>query len=241
MESMKDMPLWIRDIAPSFQGEGLYTGVPIIILRLMVCNLKCSSADGGFDCDTSDTWKKGHLAKGEKLTPLEIVERVKSVTSSEYVVMLTGGEPLIWQNNEEFKTMLELLREASYVIHVETNGTQELTEHTKKYISFFSISPKQTQYKYMYNKRVVDSYKELPHQWKYVIRTQENIDDAITWLEKYDINSNDLVYLMPEGITKEIIDFHTDSLINPSLITFYSHGFLNIGITGRDQIAGGYK
>ncbi|MEM0142709.1 MAG: 7-carboxy-7-deazaguanine synthase QueE [Candidatus Parvarchaeum sp.] len=239
--------LWLYEISRSIQGEGRYEGLPVVIVRLMMCNLKCSAAEGGFNCDTAYTWDKNKLAKGFVLTArdamMEVVdESVKSIEGDKGAdtIMLTGGEPLIWQHYEPFNRLLEYAKALNFNIHVETNGTQPLTEETKSLIDFFAISPKQTQYKNRYNKEEIQGYLEVPHIWKFVIRTQENMDDAMKWLERYDIPYNDEIYLMPEGITAVEMDDHITNIINPFLMRNEGN-YWNIKISGREHIRRGLK
>ena len=37
--------IWIAQIVASKQGEGIFAGLPVVIVRTMVCNLACCSPD----------------------------------------------------------------------------------------------------------------------------------------------------------------------------------------------------
>jgi organic radical activating enzyme len=232
--------LWVNDISPSFQGEGKYIGTSIVILRMMVCNLKCKASEGGFDCDTYYTWDKSRLATGRRLEAKTIIEEVNSYYSdSRKTIMLTGGEPLIWQNNREFTYVLSELKKFGWVIHLETNGTQKL--EIAELIDFAAISPKQTQYKDRYTNEIVHSYDKIPHIWKFVIRTKENMSDAVNFLISHKIPEIESIYLMPEGITSTQLKSSIETIINPNIILFLTYNYRKIYISNRRQIVEGYK
>ena len=239
MEGM-NIVLWVNDISPSTQGEGKYMGTSIVILRMMLCNLECSASKGGFDCDTYYTWDKNRLAEGRKLTVEETVNEVNKYMSPERnTIMLTGGEPLIWQKNEEFVEVLKKLKELGWKIHLETNGTQKL--EIPELMDFIAISPKQTQYKSYYNNEIVQSYFTVPHIWKFVIRTRENVTDAIEFLLIHKVPTSDEIFLMPEGVTSEQLLSSIKKFINPNIILFPRNKYNNIYISNRRQVTEGFK
>lgn len=95
--------LSVNEIFYSIQGEGYWTGTPMIFIRLAGCNLKCSF------CDTDFT-------KKERLTPKQIIKRLEPVGCTR--VVLTGGEPTI----QDLYPLVEALKDEDYTIHLETNG-----------------------------------------------------------------------------------------------------------------------
>ncbi len=191
--------IWIAQIVASKQGEGIFAGLPVVIVRTMVCNLACQKAEGGFDCDTAYTWKAGEMIEGSHLTADEAYSKIMAYNIP--AVMLTGGEPLLNQHKEAFRELLKKLYESGVRVHVETNGTQKLDEDIAKYLFFVAISPKQTQYKTFYKPSIAKSYQKVIHAYKFVIRTVENLKDASEWLKDNEIPWGTFVELMPEGIT----------------------------------------
>lgn len=94
----------INEIFYSLQGEGFWTGTPIVFVRFASCNLNCSF------CDTDWTGFK-------EMTPKEIVTEILRFPARR--VCLTGGEPCL-QATSEF---VELLHQEGFTVHMETNGT----------------------------------------------------------------------------------------------------------------------
>ena len=111
----------INEIFYSLQGEGFWTGTPMVFLRLSGCNLKCPF------CDTD------HRSSRE-MTADEIVTEVKRVGGECGSVCVTGGEPGL-QLDEE---LVKALHCAGFKVHVETNGTRLLPE-----VDWVTLSPKE--------------------------------------------------------------------------------------------------
>lgn len=121
----------------SIQGEGKFSGVPSIFLRLGGCNLKCEgfqteylvNGESRVGCDSFysvDKYFKESWHTISKLDDLIVVlsqypEHVKDI-------VLTGGEPLIYSNNTLFIQFINHLKKHEYRITIETNGTVELQE-----------------------------------------------------------------------------------------------------------------
>jgi len=109
----------INEIFYSLQGEGFWTGTPIIFVRFAGCNLHCDF------CDTQhDTFLE--------MTEAEILSEIRKFPACR--VCLTGGEPSL-QITQSF---IDLLHREGYIIHIETNGTNALPNG----IDWITLSPK---------------------------------------------------------------------------------------------------
>ena len=109
----------VNDIFYSLQGEGFWTGTPMVFLRLSGCNLKCPF------CDTE------HGAFRE-MTAEEILREMQAYGCGRACV--TGGEPSLQLDKE----LVDALHDAGFRIHVETNGTRPLPEG----VDWVTLSPK---------------------------------------------------------------------------------------------------
>lgn len=119
--------LYIHEIFPSFQGEGMLVGVPQVFVRLSGCNLRCSY------CDTPEAWERAEVCRvfgweGEREAvpnPLDISHAARLISSlwetATHSVSLTGGEPLL--QARELAHLLPLLEREGMPIYLETNGT----------------------------------------------------------------------------------------------------------------------
>jgi len=111
----------INEIFYSLQGEGCWTGTPMVFVRLSGCNLRCPF------CDTD------HVP-GRDMEAAQVLEAVRSVGGACRRVCLTGGEPLLQADG----ALIGLLRGAGYRIHLETNGTRSVPEG----VDWVTVSPK---------------------------------------------------------------------------------------------------
>lgn len=212
--------LKINELFGSYQGEGILAGAKTYFIRLQGCNLKCEW------CDSKRTWG------GNESKPMTADQIIKSIHDDGYLghnVCLTGGEPLLQQDDPEF---LELLRKLTSVhlstVSIETNGTIKPKDEVIRRISYFAISPK---LQCMGGKESVDAallkefdtriflinpsarviYKFVvsaaPDKFKECLAEINSIKDAV------DMPSQD-IFLMPEGTIKEEVIIRTEALMN---------------------------
>lgn len=113
------MTMKVNEIFYSLQGEGSFTGVPAVFLRLSGCNLSC-----GF-CDTLHH-------RGRTMSEEEILDEISAYPSRHIVI--TGGEPAM-QTTPEF---IGLLHRNGWFVQIETNGTLPVPPE----IDWITCSPK---------------------------------------------------------------------------------------------------
>ena len=118
----------VNEIFYSLQGEGCWTGTPMVFLRLSGCNLKCPF------CDTKHE-------EGTMMSAEEIASRIREVDFGDdgygnncRRVCITGGEPFLQLDYP----LIEALHREDYRIHVETNGTYPRLEM----LDWVTMSPK---------------------------------------------------------------------------------------------------
>ncbi len=114
--------LRIAEIFHSIQGEGIWTGVPSTFIRVSGCNLRCVW------CDTP-------YASWNPEGPVMAIEEILARTSSIEHVVVTGGEPMLFESTVE---LCRGLKQLGKMITIETAGTvyRELD------CDLMSISPK---------------------------------------------------------------------------------------------------
>lgn len=118
---MKDKIYRVNEIFFSLQGEGFWTGTPMVFVRLSGCNLRCPF------CDTD------HSAFKE-MTADEMVAAVRACGGECRRICLTGGEPSLQADD----SLIQAFHEASYTVHMETNGTYALPAG----VDWVTLSPK---------------------------------------------------------------------------------------------------
>jgi 7-cyano-7-deazaguanosine (preQ0) biosynthesis protein QueE len=122
---------------PTFQGEGPNAGQRVAFIRTGGCNLHCSW------CDTPYTWDAKRFDLRDELSRLPVDAIVNKVRSMEvHRVVISGGEPLLWQAKKGWRDMLAELSLAGLKIEVETNGTIAPDGWTVQLVDQFNVSPK---------------------------------------------------------------------------------------------------
>lgn len=134
----------INEMFQTLQGEGFYTGVPAIFIRLQGCPVGCSW------CDTKHTWEK--LANRETSLGDILVKTVESdawgnadadalidtITQQGWTarhVVITGGEPAIY----DLRPLTLTLEQRGFQCQIETSGTHEVRCSEQTWVT---VSPK---------------------------------------------------------------------------------------------------
>ncbi|HNQ78892.1 MAG TPA: radical SAM protein [Acidobacteriota bacterium] len=99
--------LLVNETYKALDGEGPWQGFPVVIVRLMGCNLRCSYCDSKFA-----------YYEGERTTLSALVKKISSYRIKK--VLVTGGEPLA-QRGTPF--LLEKLLKLKFEVSLETNGS----------------------------------------------------------------------------------------------------------------------
>jgi 7-carboxy-7-deazaguanine synthase len=194
---------------PVIQGEGPYCGRRASFIRLGHCNLHCPP------CDTKPTWDTDTYDLAQTCPPTPVREVIRA-TLRRYtpLVIISGGEPLIWQQTPAWETLLKGLHEGGPIqVHVETNGTIIPTDATRFMVTHFSVSPKITETmggadpeKRRIKPEALASFAQLAGAGnaclKIVCATPADVDAAAHFADDHGFR-RDHVWIMPEGATHE--------------------------------------
>ena len=105
----------------SLQGEGFWTGTPMIFVRLAGCNLCCPW------CDTDFSFSEPCSAE-------DILEEISSYSEECRRICVTGGEPSLQIDGD----LVDAFHRAGYKVHIETNGTKRIPDG----LDWVTFSPK---------------------------------------------------------------------------------------------------
>lgn len=134
--------LAVKDMFWTLQGEGTYTGVPCLFLRLAGCSTKCKW------CDTD--WLRGESMGFQGIiSALRNQQRSYNLASYQTRhLVITGGEPLDQRNLLLFTQQCQVLQDYD-VVQIETSVPKGFSDLIKPYKGeiqtdhlFFTCSPK---------------------------------------------------------------------------------------------------
>lgn len=162
----------VAEIFVSIQGEGIWTGIPMVFVRTAGCNLRCRW------CDTRHAWDEEMAHRWFDIDAEEIATRVRDMPTR--WVCITGGEPLL---QKEVYQLIELLYRP---VVIETNGSlpvNRLLEYKNVNISMDIKTPSSG----MQDSNLFENVELLRpmDQLKFVIADQRDFEYAKDVLSKY--------------------------------------------------------
>ena len=200
LEKGKVLPL--MEAFYSIQGEGFHKGKASYFIRIGGCNVGCHW------CDVKESWD----AQAHPL--ISTTNIVRNALKYSEMVVVTGGEPLMW----DMTILTKELKENNKKIHIETSGAYELTGNW----DWICLSPKKQM------KPVDEIYKKVD-ELKVIIYNNDDFKFAEDQAKK--ISSKAHLFLQPEWENREkmmpiMVDYIKK---NPKWkISLQTHKYLNI-------------
>ena len=186
----------------TIQGEGFHTGTAAYFIRIGGCDVGCHW------CDVKESWN------AELHPPTHIQQIVTNAKDNANTVVVTGGEPLMW----DMTALTKQLKEKKLNIHIETSGAYPLTGSW----DWICLSPKK-------NKLPTPTVYDNAHELKVIIYNKHDFIFAEEQAEK--VNKKAILFLQPEWskreeITPLIVDY---VMKNPRWrVSLQTHKYLNI-------------
>ena len=186
----------------TIQGEGFHTGTAAYFIRVGGCDVGCHW------CDVKESWN------ADLHPPTHIDAMVSTATQQANTVVITGGEPLMWNMDP----ITIKLKEKGMKVHIETSGAYELSGVW----DWICLSPKK-------NKLPTESVYQKADELKVIIFNKHDFIFAEEQAAK--TNPNVILFLQPEWskrdeMTPLIVDYVMN---NPKWrISLQTHKFLNI-------------
>lgn len=186
----------INEIFQTIQGEGVFTGLPAIFVRLQGCPVGCPWCDtrhtwvvdparevGGqavLDCSNeSDGWSK--------MSTEQILVSFQQLGYQARHVVITGGEPCLY----DLQDLSAALIEAGYQVQIETSGTSEIQTHEQTWVT---VSPK-------INMKgglpVLVSALERANEIKHPVATERHVEELDALLATARLRENVVIALQP--------------------------------------------
>ena len=219
---------------PTIQGEGKLVGTPSIFIRLGKCNMKCEGFNVEYEtpsgikkcsCDSYYAVDTAFREQWHKMSANHIRQKVEELKPNYNVdIVITGGEPLLYWQNDEFQSLLKYYIENNYKVTIETNASLNINldrDYQKEIL--FSMSVKLSNSLEPLKKRVnvntltqilnntTDSYLKFVIDKEFKNKAQEEIKTIINQIPKAE------VYLMPMGDTANEINENSETVINMAI------------------------
>ena len=172
LEKGKVLPL--METFYSIQGEGFHKGKASYFIRIGGCDVGCHW------CDVKESWD----AQAHPL--ISTTNIVRNALKYSEMVVVTGGEPLMW----DMTILTKELKENNKKIHIETSGAYELTGDW----DWICLSPKKQM-------KPVDEIYKKADELKVIIYNNDDFKFAEDQAKK--ISSKAHLFLQPEWENRE--------------------------------------
>ena len=169
MKNFEIASLPVMETFFSIQGEGYHTGQSFYFIRLAGCDVGCHW------CDVKESWDHN------KHQFLAIDKIVKLVNKNSSQVIITGGEPLMW----DLKKLTADLKINNIKVHLETSGAYDLTGA----YDWICLSPKKRK---LPKKEIYKKANEL----KIIAYNKDDFKFALQ--EEKKVNDNCKLFIQPE-------------------------------------------
>ena len=186
----------------TIQGEGYHKGTAAYFIRLGGCDVGCHW------CDVKESWDAAIHP------PTGIGEIVESAARYSDTIVVTGGEPLMWN----MEPLTSALKSRGLKTHIETSGAYPLTGSW----DWICLSPK---------KNMVPLEPVYPRADELKVIVYNKYDLKFAEQEAAKVGEDCILYLQPEWSVREkvtpmIVDY---VMKNPKWkVSLQTHKYLNI-------------
>lgn len=216
----------INELFETIQGEGFFTGVPAIFIRLQGCPVECAW------CDTPQSWylnqeeetnfkeillKQADSSSWTSLSTQCLLEHILTNYAAKHVV-ITGGEPCLY----DLLPLTQALEQNGFYCQIETSGTQPIKVTPNTWVT---VSPKiAMRGKLPIQKEALQRANEIKHP----VGTQKDIDQLDEHLIGIDL-SNKVMGLQPISQKNNATDLCINTCIKRQWrLSIQTHKYLNI-------------
>ncbi len=186
----------VNEMFETIQGEGVFTGVPAVFIRLQECPVGCAW------CDTKQTWhaeaadqidiidvlaKKGDHPTWCQATAEQLVEQYNAQGFNAKHIVITGGEPCIY----DLLPLATAFEQIGCRIQIETSGTYPVQTSDKTWVT---VSPKVA----MKGKLpVLDDALQRANEIKHPVATEKDITQLDELLARAEVAADTVIALQP--------------------------------------------
>mgnify|MGYP001121019654 CR=1 FL=1 len=220
--------LKVNEVFESLQGEGSFTGVPSIFVRLQGCPVGCSW------CDTKHTWeiKLEDEQKTESVMQQDFESTAWFSASEESLfslfshhgyqakhIVITGGEPCMY----DLRPFTEMAHERGFSTQIETSGTFEIQTSKETWVT---VSPKVNM---QGGFKMRDDALARANERKHPVAMQKHIDELDSLLASMEKDALPLIYLQPISQQKRATDLAVKTCIERNWrLSLQMHKFIGL-------------
>lgn len=218
----------INEMFETIQGEGVYTGVPSVFIRLQQCPVGCAW------CDTKQTWDATPqderstddiLAKTQdnptwcSASAKQIISLYKKQGYQAKHIVITGGEPCIY----DLRPLTQAFEAIGCQCQIETSGTSPIQTTEKTWVT---VSPKVA----MKGKLpVLDSALLRANEIKHPVATSKDIDQLDELLSRANVPTSTIIALQPISQKERATQLCIDTCIARNWrLSIQTHKYLSI-------------
>ncbi|MBR3628177.1 MAG: 7-carboxy-7-deazaguanine synthase QueE [Elusimicrobia bacterium] len=217
-----------KDIAPidevffSYQGEGIYAGIPQIFVRFSGCNLRCNY------CDTPNSLNINSKTKNFTTQALcEYIIDIYNKNKNNFYgrkpsISFTGGEPLIYA--DFLLNLIKSYLKNKFLIYIETNGS--LSQQIKKIYKYCDVISMDIKFQSSCKKDLFKEHKNFLEICKNKVFVKTVITKDTN--EKEFHKAINLISKISKNIHLVIQPSSFDNIINQKVLNFYSIATLKI-------------
>lgn len=185
----------LNEMFETIQGEGVYTGVPSVFIRLQKCSVGCSW------CDTKHTWavnledereisqvltKSSESVDWCQVSAKDLVSIYSERYSAKHIV-ITGGEPCEY----DLISLTSAFEAIDCTCQIETSGTAEIKATANTWVT---VSPKIAMRGQL---PILDSAIQRANEIKHPVGMQRDVDALDELLGTSKISDNVIISLQP--------------------------------------------
>lgn len=185
----------------TIQGEGYHKGTAAYFIRVGGCDVGCHW------CDVKESWN-ANLHPPTAIAPI-----VSKAASYSDTIVVTGGEPLMW----DMYPLTKALKDRGLKTHIETSGAYPFTGIW----DWVCLSPKKT-------KLPLDEVYSAANELKVIVYNKDDFRFAEEQAAK--VNSDCILYLQPEWSKRDkVMPMLVDYVMkNPKWkVSLQTHKYLN--------------
>ncbi|RJX72856.1 7-carboxy-7-deazaguanine synthase QueE [Vibrio sinensis] len=218
----------INEMFQTIQGEGVFTGVPAVFVRLQGCPVGCAW------CDTQQTWdsapenevslnevlvKSSDSPTWSRVSTRDILVQYHQKGYTAKHIVITGGEPCIY----DLTSLIEAFESIGCQCQIETSGTYAIQATPNTWVT---VSPKVA----MKGKLpILDSALQRANEIKHPVATQKDIEQLDLLIERAMVSTETIIALQPISQKLRATQLCIDTCIERNWrLSVQTHKYLDI-------------